>query len=181
MTQHNNSPHYNIGDNNAEASEDTLEAYLFCYEISHTRILIEPGVKMEVLEKTIIYPIPNAPKWYRGVSSLRGDILPVVNMHFLLGVEESAAQKRLLRLEHPNFPALLIAIDKLPYQIKLSTLLTHQGDNSQTIYPNWIKSLASHQHHTVLFADHGTLFQAMQGSVSAPTNVSSAPSQQEDK
>lgn len=145
------------------ALEESFNAHLFCYEIDNNRIFIEPKIKMEVLEKTIIYPIPNAPLWYSGVTSLRGNILTVVNMHFLLGVEENKTAKRLLKLEHPDFPPLVIAIDNLPHQRNVEKLAKKNHLN-QSDYPQWIKSITEHNKSTFLFADHSALFKAMQNS-----------------
>ena len=141
--------------------EQSFHSQLFCYEIENNRIFIEPKIKMEVLEDTAIYPIPNAPKWYSGVTSLRGDILTVVNMHYLLGFEESKSTKRLLRLEHPNFPPLAIAIDNLPHQRNIEKLASNHTPNTSH-YPSWIKSTSQQSSNTFLFADHSALFEAMQ-------------------
>lgn len=152
-------------DNNAlsivPTVDESFHMQLFCYEIAHNRIFIEPKIKIEVLEKTVIYPIPHAPKWYTGVTSLRGNILTVVNMHFLLGIEEKNTVKRLLRLEHPDFPPLAIAIDNLPHQ-RGTKELEKKNQLNKSHYPQWIKSTSKHHNSTFLFADHSALFEAMQ-------------------
>ena len=153
---------------NVPALKESFNASLFCYEIGSTRIFIEPKIKMEVLEKTVIYPIPNAPKWYLGVTSLRGNILTVVNMHFLLNIKESKTAKRLLRLEHPDFPPLVIAIDNLPYQRSVEKL-AEENHLNQSDYPQWVKSTTKKNKNTFLFVDHSALFKAMQsGSIKQP-------------
>lgn len=138
---------------------------LFFYPIDNTRIFIESGIKMEVLEQSVIYPIPNAPKWYSGVTSLRGDILTIVNMHFLLNPTSNSKTTRLLKLEHPNFPPLAIAIDNLPHQRDINTLIARKKNNDKH-YPEWINSFSTDQNHTYLFADHAALFNAIQSNVS---------------
>ncbi|MCK5810382.1 MAG: chemotaxis protein CheW [Cocleimonas sp.] len=134
---------------------------LFCYEVDGIHIFIEAGIKMEVLEQSIIYPIPNAPKWYSGVTSLRGDILIIANMHVLLDAKPNQQKKRLLKLKHPDFPPLVIAIDTLPYQRDMDTLAANKVPNKQH-YPEWINSSSIHNNHTYLFADHAALFNAIQ-------------------
>ena len=119
---------------------------------------------MEVLEQSIIYPIPNAPKWYLGVTSLRGDILTVVNMHFLLNAKSNLKAKRLLKLKHPDFPALVIAIDNLPYQSNIDRLATYNNKNNKQ-YPVWINSSLKQNKKTFLVADHPVLFKAMQATI----------------
>jgi hypothetical protein len=135
---------------------------LFCYEVDDKRIVIESGIQMEILEKSTVYPIPNAPKWYSGVTSLRGNILTVINMHFLLNAKQSIKPKRLLKLKHPDFQALVIAIDNLPYQSNVNELVNNKNNNN---YPAWIISFSKHHQNIFLFADHATLFRAMQATI----------------
>jgi len=142
------------------AVEESFHRQLFCYEIDNHRIFVEPKIKIEVLEKTVIYPIPHAPKWYAGVTSLRGNILTIVNMHFLLGIAETKTEKRLLRLEHPDFPPLAIAIDNLPHQRDTKEIEKNSHSN-QSHYPQWVTSTSKYNNSTFLFADHSALFEAM--------------------
>ena len=135
---------------------------LFCYGVDDKCIVIESGIQMEILEKSTIYPIPNAPKWYSGVTSLRGNILTVINMHFLLNAKQSIKPKRLLKLKHPDFQALVIAIDNLPYQSNVNKLVNNKNNKN---YPAWITSFSKHDHNIFLFADHATLFRAMQATI----------------
>jgi chemotaxis signal transduction protein len=141
--------------------EKITNNHLFCYEIDSKYIFIESGIKMEVLERSIIYPVPNAPKWYLGVTSLRGDILTVVNMHFLLHATQHNQSKRLLKLEHPDFSPIVLAIDHLPHQRSTDKLQINPMPNKKQ-YPDWITSSSTHNEHTFLFADHAILFNAMQ-------------------
>ena len=141
--------------------KNTATNHLFCYEIDGTHIFIESGIKMEVLEQSIIYPIPNAPKWFSGVTSLRGDILPIVNMHFLLNAKQNSKTKRLLKLKHPDFTSLVIGIDGLPHQNNTDNLQPSNNPN-KTQYPEWITSTSTYNNHIFLFANHATLFSAIQ-------------------
>ncbi len=143
-----------------KAFTESFNSHLFCYEIENNRIFIEPKIKMEVLEKITVYPIPNAPKWYSGVTSLRGDMLTVVNMHFILGANKQSTEKHLLRLEHPDYPPLAIAIDNLPYQRDIEKLSTSSTDTSN--HPDWVKSAVEHNNKIFLFVNHSALFKAMQ-------------------
>lgn len=134
---------------------------LFCYEINGIHLFIESGIKMEVLEQSIIYPVPNAPKWYLGVTSLRSDILTVVNMHFLLNMQQNTKRRRLLKLEHADFPPLVVSIDNLPHQ-RDTTPLENNSTVNETDYPEWVTTSSKQNNHTFLFANHALLFRAMQ-------------------
>lgn len=143
----------------------------FCYQLGVANILINHEIEVEILTTSITYQIPHSPQWYRGMTSLRGDILPVVNMHFLLGIKQkhndkeqnqNATKQTLLKLKHPDFPALVIMIDGLPYQTDISELSTHRMSNTLTAYPSWVKSSAEYNNKLYLFADYTHLFSALQ-------------------
>ncbi len=143
----------------------------FCYQIGMANILITHEIEVEILTTSITYQIPHSPQWYRGMTSLRGDILPVVNMHFLLGIKQNhndkvqnpnATKQTLLKLKHPDFPALVIMIDGLPYQTDISERATHRITNTLKAYPYWIKSSAEYSNKLYLFADYAHLFSALQ-------------------
>lgn len=144
---------------------DHKSQYAFCYTLGTVHILINQQINVEILRTADIYTIPHAPPWYKGTTSLRGAILPVVNMHFLLGIHTQPQQKpskqTLLRLKHPDFPALVIVIDGLPYQTDIGALLTQTIPN-QDQYPAWIESSANDHKKRYLFADYAALLTALQ-------------------
>jgi chemotaxis signal transduction protein len=134
---------------------------LFFYTINHLRILIDADIKMEVLAEATIYPIPHAPLWYKGSSSVRGSILPVIDTHLLFGLTQGKNQRQwLLKLEHPKFSPIILVIDHLPSQINLNKLAS-LAKNTHIHYPSWIQSSATQHGKTFLFADHHSLFEAL--------------------
>jgi len=141
----------------------------FCYQLGSANVLINHEIEVEILTTSITYKIPHIPQWYIGMTSLRGDILPVVNMHFLLGMQQTHKEQRqtttkptLLKLKHPDIPALVIIIDGLPYQTDISELSTHRITNTIQAYPYWVKSIADYNNKQYLFADYAHLFNALQ-------------------
>ena len=150
--------------NDQDKSNNKSINNLFCYDIDGIHIIIESGIKIEVLEQSTVYPIPNAPKWFLGVTSLRGDILIVLNMYFLLNRPQNTNFKYLLKMKHPDFPALTIAVDNLPYQQNMDKLIANNQKNNNR-YPKWIKSSSKQNGQIFLFAEHFILFQAMQNNL----------------
>ncbi len=150
----------NNPDNRQEKSNNISHS-LFCYEIDNKRVLIEPEIQMEVLEETNVYPVPNAPKWYSGVTSLRGDILVVANMHFLLNAVNKQENNRLLRLKHPSFPPIVLVIDTLPYQIDIAGS-EESNKKNEGEFPRWIKYSITKGKNTFLYSDHSILFKSIQ-------------------
>lgn len=132
----------------------------FCYRIGSHAILLEPDMRAEVLTSPTIYPVPFAPGWCAGLISLRGDLYPVIDMHWVVERRSSATQPQLLLIQHPRFSPVVLTCDGYPHQLKLSTedLTEHKGEN----LPGWIPHVLHHDGRALLAADHGRLLRQIQ-------------------
>ncbi len=89
----------------------------FYYTVDLFNFLLEAGIKAENLHGYTVNILPHVPEWCVGVVNVRGDITPVVDMHVFLktGISNhSNKNKKLLLLEHDNFPSIILQIDDLP-------------------------------------------------------------------
>ena len=126
----------------------------FCYRIGTHFLLLEPSVKAEVLTSQHIYPLPFAPEWCAGLTSVRGDLFPVVDMHQVIQGQSATQKTQLLFMEHPQFPPVVITCDGIPRLLRLPDDHSIQQDNS---LPSWIPHGIPHEGQTLLAADHGRL------------------------
>jgi len=131
----------------------------FYYSIEDFDILLEPTVRTEIVEQRNIYPIPHAPEWCRGMISLRGKLLPVLNVHRLLGRQSQTQSHWLLVVESDPLPAVVIRIDRLPMQHIV------QADDFQSIedlnLPFWLTSAIDVEGRNIYKADHHKLFELL--------------------
>ncbi len=132
----------------------------FCYRIGTHTILLEPEMRAEVLTAPTLYPVPFAPGWCCGLISLRGDLYPVIDMHWVVQRQSSTTTPQLLLIQHPRFSPVVLTCDGYPRQLKLTPedLTAHQGDN----LPSWIPHVLHHAGNTLLAADHGRLLRHIQ-------------------
>jgi chemotaxis signal transduction protein len=132
----------------------------FCYRISSHTILLEVDMRAEVLTAPTVYPVPFAPAWCAGLISLRGELYPVVDMHWVVERRSSATQPQLLLIQHPRFSPAILTCDGYPRQLKLSgeDLMEHKGEN----LPGWIPHVLHHEGQVLLAADHGRLLRQIQ-------------------
>jgi chemotaxis signal transduction protein len=128
----------------------------FYYSIAGFNILLESGIKTEIIEKQDVFPIPHSPIWCQGMISLRGKLIPVVNLHKLLNDAEQINSNWLLILEKEPYPQLAIRIDKLPQQQILNDPHSNKLDTQQL--PMWLKAVISVDDKTLYEADHTELF-----------------------
>lgn len=71
------------------------------------RLLLGRSAVRELVPLESLTPVPRAPDWVRGVTNLRGQILPVYDLGRLLGGELTARARaaRLLVVEYQDLPA----------------------------------------------------------------------------
>jgi chemotaxis signal transduction protein len=132
----------------------------FCYHIGVHSILLEANVIAEILTGQTIYPVPFAPEWCAGLTSVRGDLFPVMDMHRVILAQPAPAQPRLLLIKHPQFSPVILTCDGYPQLIKLQAadLTEHTDEN----LPSWIPHTLQYAGQNLLAADHGRLLRYIQ-------------------
>ncbi len=75
----------------------------------------------ELVEKAIVYDLPNTRPWFAGITSIRGNMIPVFDLHALFSIELPAAGRRLIVVGEDrtaaafwveDFPRLLVFADE---------------------------------------------------------------------
>lgn len=59
------------------------------FKLGNERFCVDISNVSGITEHSEITPVPNSPKYIKGVVNLRGDIIPVVNLKCRFGIEES--------------------------------------------------------------------------------------------
>ena len=160
-------------------AKETQGISKFYYTVAEYNILLESGIKTEIIEKMDVFPIPRAPIWCQGMISLRGKLIPVVGLHKLLSDSKQSASNWLLVLEKEPYPQLAIRIDRLPQQ------QFFENQHSQTIdaekLPSWLKSVIEISGTKIYEADHTELFdqliQENETSINTHQEVQPTPNQ----
>ena len=67
-----------------EKSEVGQENQFYGIKFNNLNLLIDKNVSSELLEDSIVYPIPLAADWIIGVVNIRGDIIPVIDFEILI-------------------------------------------------------------------------------------------------
>ena len=88
------------------------------------KFLLKPLEKVEVIEAVPTCPVPNTPGWFAGMINLRGDLVPVFDINFLI-TKIPASTKWIMVFRHGRCSAG-IYIDTLPYAINPDTGIYEQ-------------------------------------------------------
>lgn len=95
----------------------------FGFRVGQHHFLIQPKTYSEVMVQPHVYPIPNVPPWFLGVLNLRGNLLPVFDLHQFLQAGNSNRNKRTVLLLDRGRDAVGVSIDGLPQVVALNHAL----------------------------------------------------------
>lgn len=127
----------------------------FYYRVGPHLILLETTLKAEVLMTQTVYPLPFKPSWCAGLASVRGDLLPVLDMYQIVLGRPVPANFHLLLIQLPDSSPVLLTCEGYPRQVKLTSeqLQPHQDDK----LPSWIPYTLHCGEDIFLAADHDKL------------------------
>ena len=92
--------------------EDSRSEIHYGFRLGELNILLRSMEKVEVIESTQACPVPNTPGWFSGMINLRGELIPVFDLDFLL-TKNPAMTKWIMVFRHDNHSAG-IYINTLP-------------------------------------------------------------------
>lgn len=91
--------------------------------IGSISVLLPQDTVSEILDRTVIYPIPNTAPFLEGLINLRGNLVPVFDLRDLLDTETDPDRKQMLLVIDKGDNALGLAVDGLPESSSASTPL----------------------------------------------------------
>jgi len=98
----------------AAAEADSGAAAFFGFRVGSLGLLVPVGIFCEVIEQAQVNPLPNTQPWFGGLLNLRGNLVPVIDLHRLFGEEAVDAKKRRLFTIDKGEKAVALWIDGLP-------------------------------------------------------------------
>jgi twitching motility protein PilI len=103
------------------AAADEKVRYGAC--VGSVRLLLPEHLPSEVVAGTVIYPIPNTAPWFAGMINLRGNLVPVFDLHRLIGLP--LGDDRPLLVLGRGAEAVAVPTDGLPRTVGRSVRTTH--------------------------------------------------------
>ena len=82
----------------------------------------------ELIEKATVCSLPNTRPWFEGITSIRGNMVPVFDLHALFSIEAPAAGRRLIVVGE-NRTAAAFRVDEFP------RLLVFDDEDATTAEP----------------------------------------------
>ncbi|WP_020393955.1 hypothetical protein [Thiolinea disciformis] len=129
---------------------------IFCYPLGAYRILIESGIRSELITTTQVYPIPFTPTWCAGLTSVRGDLCIVLDMHRILLNGSLPPKTYFLWFKPEHYKEVVIGCDGLP------TTIDYPSDDlaidTPSTLPSWVQHVWQDEVGLILQVNHVRLF-----------------------
>lgn len=90
------------------------------FRVGSLRLMIRYEDGSELAEMPSVFPLPNAPRWFAGITNLHGALVPVFDPAPLLSVKRVAQQQTMLLVLGHGEDRTGMVIDGLSSRLKLS-------------------------------------------------------------
>jgi len=139
----------------------------FFYSVGEHSFLFEQSLKVENVSLSAINNIPHTPEWCTGIVSVRGVIMPIVNMRLILKNEFKKVKNKnidnnkggnktyYLMVEHKQHAPIILQIDALPEMINIKDFTYSKPLKS---LPNWIEKTWKNTTSKLFEVNHDKLF-----------------------
>lgn len=130
----------------------------FYYRVGTHNLLMEANIQAEVLLDSQTSPLPFAPTWCKGLTAVRGELYPLIDLHHILYGKPNPNQGSLVWLQADEQAAVVIQCDQYPKPINLTQCKISQDENdTEEHLPSWIDQQLSIDQAPFLVTNHKTL------------------------
>jgi chemotaxis signal transduction protein len=111
-----------IHDNSAiNSQEKEVVIRQLGFQIGNLGLLIGARTTSELIELLVMCPIPFTVAWLLGLINLRGNLVPIFDLHQLLSIETNTSNKRMLLILGQGESAGGIVIEALPVHLTFTS------------------------------------------------------------
>lgn len=145
-----------------EPDKKDLPINRYYYTVGNYHFLLEEKIKAENLDKLKINQVPFMPKWHQGIVSVRGSVVPVIDMQQYVLSKTDVNMNNLdkpqkayyLMLEYDGFSPIIFKIDALP---KLVNIKPYKKIRTSKKIPKWMVQNHKNKKSTLMQVNHRML------------------------
>ena len=102
-----------------ENPETVTRSIRYGFRIGPLRLMVAPSVLNEVLQEVPVYGLPGSPPWIAGLLNLRGNLVPVFDLHRFFGLTKLIDQGRNLLALDRGAATACVYVDDLPERVTM--------------------------------------------------------------
>jgi twitching motility protein PilI len=150
-----------VKDQPADATSETDDTVLG-FRVGVWGLLLDSNIYCEIVDQTKISLLPNVQAWFSGVLNLRGNIVPVIDLHILLNQDKPTDNKarRLLAVDRGK-KTVAFWIDGYPHMLSTATLHTSSAPALPDILKKSARACHTQDAQLWLTLSLDTLFKSM--------------------
>lgn len=110
-----------------DVPSQSIQKKRYGYVLGNIGFLIPENTLSEVMKDFQVYAVPNTQAWMKGLTNLRGNLIPVYDLSLLLGLSEEITNYENLLVLDTGTRSVAILIESLPktYEISKWKALSH--------------------------------------------------------
>lgn len=122
---------------------DSSPATVLGFRVGTLGFVLDSNIYCEIVDQAKVNPLPNVSVWFSGVLNLRGNIVPVIDLHTLLAEETNLHKKRHLLAIDRDKKTMAFWIDGYPQMIDTAL----QESPTQPVLPDILAGAITHYRH----------------------------------
>lgn len=87
------------------------------FRVGDLQLALGENEVAELLEAPTVFAIPNSPNWVGGLVNVRGDLLPVIDLHRVFRIRDGEKPQHLLAVGKGD-DRIVFGIDELPFLVQ---------------------------------------------------------------
>jgi chemotaxis signal transduction protein len=103
-----------------QSSEKYLAITTHAVKVGNIGLLLPQNEVSELAETLSVCRLPNTPTWFNGVTSIRGNMIPVFDVHELFGVEGRGKDRKMI-VVGTGETAAAFWIDEMPTMVMVTS------------------------------------------------------------
>ncbi|SJM94546.1 hypothetical protein CRENPOLYSF1_550023 [Crenothrix polyspora] len=140
---------------------DISDESVLGFRVGNLRFLLAANIFCEIVDQNKVSPLPNVQPWFSGVLNLRGDIVPIIDLHILLADGSTPLKNRHLLAIDKGKKTVAFWIDGYPQMLSPHFTSASAPDDLPDVLRQAITDYSRQDQHLWLTLSLDKLFKAL--------------------
>jgi len=147
-----------------EADDAADVARCYGFTLSGAKLLFDDSLPVEFILKPVYYTLPNSVPYCMGLINVRGNVVPLYSVHFLLGVDRVPTRIEYGLLVGEGSDAVVLAVESEPVYFNVENLeASSENQLSDLDIGEFVIQSYTNDDEVWSLLDAGALFESLAG------------------